>query len=1714
MAKAKKFGAFSGVFTPSLLTILGVIMYMRLGWVVGQAGLIATIGIILIAHIISVTTGLSISSIATDKKIKVGGIYYMLSRTLGLPMGGAIGIALFLGTALSISLYIIGFAESFLSIPAIAGFLHLQPGVESYRIVGTVIIIILVILAFISTSLAIKSQYLILGAIVLSLVSIFVGFFTHPELMPDKPLMGLASSDVSLEMIFAIFFPAVTGFTAGVAMSGDLKDPKKNIPIGTILAIVVGFIVYMAMAIGFAYFVNRELLIGDTNIVLKVAWVPALVVAGIWGATLSSALGGILGGPRILQALSQDKVMPKIFGKGSGSSNEPRNALIMIFLIAEGGILIGELNLIAGVVTMFYLASYGFINLAYVLESWASTDFRPSFKVSRIFGIVGFVFAFVIMFKLDMLSMLAAFAVIGGIYFILKRKQLKLEFGDVWQSVWNSVVRRGLQRLSVKAIEERNWQPNIILFSGGTENRLHLLEFGKSLVGKFGMLSNFDLVEEPSAKVLFPKHKQRQQTSEDESGIFTRRQSCRDIYEGIEMIARTYGFSGVEPNTIVMGWARQTKNPQRFQKLLHTVNDLDYNVLLIDYDKRFGYGNHQQIDIWWRGEGNNGNFALTLAKFMVASSFWENAKIRLMIVNFENNKASYIHRRADEILTNMRLEAEVKIINNQIEQKPVYDIIRLESKSADIVFAGIPEINEENEAEFVQKTNKLLHEIGTVVLLKASSVFKNLTLGVNKNQEALMGVSSKEFFTSKSLDIMSSAHESLNVAMNEFSLKIIKNYSQTFQNYSFNQKDVFGEFLGKFKTDLNENLSAFQHHFSRLPAEKVNRFIVNYHHILFNKLNRLFADFKTDYFDQLRTLMETVITEFDERLKPLWKDIPETVILSFPRDDFKPERNDAFWFKLFKRRKLSGSKKPFIQIPFSLRKYLTDLQPAVYDKFIDTIGETAIETVDFLLKFQNFLKSLSFEFDSFRKLALDKNLTAGRIEEASRTLLNQLNKVELTLNGMSQKVTTYFTNSLIQEVNGFIAQTEELKSVYYFTNKKNSASQLKQLLQKLPEVVEPYFFNLSLFLNAGEAENYLLQFNSLVNAELNEILVNADSVLSSEVLDNIGELSDSMQTMLKDKKQGEVPYDKLMPEVDELYKKMDMINHASMKRIGRILRTLPSEITVMDEASFNDFFEQQFEEIKTVNVAFLQMIEFLTENKITTQITHYRIDLQEAITTQLNQIKEHYRLFLFSLDEYAKNESEDKASLQNFLNEQITKVSESKNKISESFNQYVASITELKSEISGQTTLYGLTKFESNLKHYIHVQREQEKISLVKQKTVKIGSWFSRQAVRFKYGKTEALSYAKTLQQDAGLPDLNNRLISVNNSLQPPENVLKQVPFYYKQLFSAKQTFHREFWVPLKKEIETADRAFEQYNRLHEGALLITGDHHSGKSFLAYMLAHRWNESGRVVFINPPMGGSIEFQVFDEVIAEVFQAEKYSDKLFESLPAGSFVVFEDIELWWQRTANGLIVLKYLLKLISKFTHRIFFILNVNVYGYRLLEKLLPLDANLLGVVKLSPMPVQAIKDMVLLRHRGTGLDFVYKNLNSNEMSAVKMADLFVKIYKFSRGNAGVVLAAWLAGIRRIENDSLWVDPVTNPNTDLIHQFSVDIKLIFVQLLLHKQLTKQKLVTISGLSSKRVEEHLKFLWRMGIFNKIRNDVYEINIYWYPVIVEYLVSKNFI
>ncbi|SNR57848.1 Amino acid transporter [Lutibacter agarilyticus] len=721
MAEGKKFGTFEGVFTPSILTILGVIMYMRLGWVVGNAGLLGAIIIIVLAHVIAVTTGLSVSSIATDKKIGAGGIYYVLSRSMGIPIGGSIGIALYVGTSLSIALYLIGFAESF------NDYFGFGTAINDIRLTGTLALVSLTILALISTSLALKTQFLILSAIIISLIAIFFG---TSNFEPQTVQLLAPEHAVSMEVVFAIFFPAVTGFTAGIAMSGDLKDPKSSIPKGTLMAIGVGLVVYISLAVFLANKVNSEVLISDYNILMKIALFSPAVVAGIWGATLSSAIGGILGGPRILQAMSIDKITPKIFGKGNGKNNEPVNALLLVFIIAQAGILIGELDVIARVVSMFYLTAYGFINISYFLESWANPDFQPSFKIKRWIGLLGFMACFGVMFKLDTLAMMGALIVIGGLYFWLQRKEVKLQTNDVWQSVWENVVNKGLKKIDDQEVEKSNWNPNIILFSGQSDHQSYLLQLGKTVSGRTGIVTNFKLILDTSNLQPLKKSEQIVKSEEfKELGIFGRQIKVSNIYDGITTIASAFGFSGVEPNTIMMGWPKGLENSKEYSKMTQTLLYLDYNLLYLDFDKKAKFGNYDTVDFWWREtDSKNAEMMLNIARFIIASPRWNNTSIRVLFVNNNNVDKALIHAKIYKLVEDLRVNVEIIIINNAVEQKPFYNLIEEKSKATGLTIIGIPNYQIEKQAEFVLRTNHLFETIGSTLLVKASNNFNVLDL--------------------------------------------------------------------------------------------------------------------------------------------------------------------------------------------------------------------------------------------------------------------------------------------------------------------------------------------------------------------------------------------------------------------------------------------------------------------------------------------------------------------------------------------------------------------------------------------------------------------------------------------------------------------------------------------------------------------------------------------------------------------------------------------------------------------------------------------------------------------------------------------------------------------------------------------------------------------------------------------------------------------------
>ena len=426
--KAKGLGTFGGVFTPSILTILGVIMYLRFGWVVGQAGLAGSLAIVTIATAITFLTGLSMAQIATDQHVRTGGAYYMISRALGVEIGGAIGIPLYLAQALSVALYTIGFAESVERVFPIM----------NARIVGLVTTVLVTVVALISARVAIRIQYFIMAGIGLSLLSFFFGHSATVAAAGNFEQVGFWQ-------VFAVFFPAVTGIMAGVNMSGDLADSRRSIPRGTLAAIGVSYVIYMVIPVFLSRNATAAQLVDDPLIMRNIAlWGDAILI-GVWGATLSSALGSILGAPRILQAIARDNILPRplrFLGRGTGAGNEPRIGTFFTLALALTAVALGDLDAIAPILTMFFLATYAVVNIVSAVERFLrSPSFRPTFKVHWGLSLLGAAGCGAVMVLIDAPATVASAVIVIGVYLWLKRQGLQSTWGDVRQGVWQAMIR-------------------------------------------------------------------------------------------------------------------------------------------------------------------------------------------------------------------------------------------------------------------------------------------------------------------------------------------------------------------------------------------------------------------------------------------------------------------------------------------------------------------------------------------------------------------------------------------------------------------------------------------------------------------------------------------------------------------------------------------------------------------------------------------------------------------------------------------------------------------------------------------------------------------------------------------------------------------------------------------------------------------------------------------------------------------------------------------------------------------------------------------------------------------------------------------------------------------------------------------------------------------------------------------------------------------------
>ncbi|APG24319.1 hypothetical protein A7E75_04185 [Syntrophotalea acetylenica] len=714
---AGKLGTFIGVFTPTILTILGVIMYLRFGWVVGHIGLWKALLIVLLANSITMVTALGFSAIATNTRVGTGGAYFMISRSLGPEIGGAIGIPLFFCQALSVTLYAYGLAESLR---------FAWPGAP-LQATAFLVIVLVGALAFRGAGGALKMQVPILLLIALSLLALAGGVVAGGG--APRALATEASGQYSFWFVFAVFFPAVTGIMAGLSLSGDLANPRRAIPRGTVMATLTGFAIYMLVPVLLCLGADSEALRDNSLIWTRIAlFGPWLVLPGLWGAIFSSAVGSVLGAPRTLQALATDRLAPRWLAAAEHTA-EPLSGLLATLAIALLAVFLGDLNTVAEVVTMFFLSVYGTINAIVALEYLSGNpSWRPEIKVPWWLSLGGATGCLAIMLLINIRASLTAVMVVLGLWLLLRRRERSHAWGDVRRDLYEAVIRWALVCLSRRPMTARNWRPHILVFVSNIDRRLPLVRYGAWFSQERGVVTVCELVVgnllELNLNILErAKHIDRVL---DQAGIvaFGEVDVVENIEQGIMTVTQANGIAGIAANTILLGWPDDMERLVHFLRVIRPLRHINRSMLLgqVETPPPLREGQRRSIHVWWGGLQRNGDLMLLLAYLLSRNPEWRNARIQIMTIASNQMIKQQTETMLAKLIPEIRIEAEVEVMAKP-EDTSVVELIHARSASADLVILGLGMPAEGQEEGYAERLTELAAGLRSFFFVHNGSLF-------------------------------------------------------------------------------------------------------------------------------------------------------------------------------------------------------------------------------------------------------------------------------------------------------------------------------------------------------------------------------------------------------------------------------------------------------------------------------------------------------------------------------------------------------------------------------------------------------------------------------------------------------------------------------------------------------------------------------------------------------------------------------------------------------------------------------------------------------------------------------------------------------------------------------------------------------------------------------------------------------------------------------
>ena len=702
------------VFLASISTILGAILFLRFGYAVAHLGLLGSFAVILLAHMVTIPTVLAVSEIATNRRVAGGGAYFIISRSFGSSIGGTIGIALYLSQAISVAFYLVAFAEAFGPVYEwAAATRELEIDQRWVSLPGTVLLAALMLSK--GADLGVRALWVVCALLGGSIGAFLLGQGSEAIRPEGLDITARIEGGDGFGTVFATCFPAFTGMIAGLGLSGDLKNPQRSIPLGTIAATFVGMALYSMVAFKLARSATPEALAGDQFIMVQVAlWGPAIYI-GLGAAALSSALGSILVAPRTLQALARDNVLPvhslnRLLERGRGKAQEPVAATLVSSAVAIVFVAAGGIDFIAHILSMFFMVTYGALCAVSFLEYFAGNpSYRPTFHSRWYVSLLGAVMCGLMMIQMNIVYAFIALVLMAATYLGLRRsRQGERDLTAIFQGTMFQLTRRlqiALQRNRAQGTLG-GWRPSIVAVTRFGERRLGHFDLLRWICHRHGFghfiqffPGEYSFGEEIQARTHVSTLIDRTEVSG--AGIFVDSLISPSFRTGLGQVLQMPGISGLPNNCILLEFDKDRADEEIAEVAQGAVlaSESLFNVLILRSTPfRFGY--RSSIHVWVTEDTQaHAPMMMVLAYIIVGHPEWRRARIRLFAC-FQSDDAEREAEKLSQLTTQGRLPISAKNVTTVVGSggESLEREVSRRSGAADLVIAGLDRSDLEPEA--------------------------------------------------------------------------------------------------------------------------------------------------------------------------------------------------------------------------------------------------------------------------------------------------------------------------------------------------------------------------------------------------------------------------------------------------------------------------------------------------------------------------------------------------------------------------------------------------------------------------------------------------------------------------------------------------------------------------------------------------------------------------------------------------------------------------------------------------------------------------------------------------------------------------------------------------------------------------------------------------------------------------------------------------------